>query len=88
MAPSTRAWRCWLPSMPDLPAIVAAPSAGRARRLCALSCFDAGWIPRPSPHLIRCRRSPDHDLHPLLLNGPPGHCWDPAFLSRSYPDHS
>jgi len=75
MSPYTkdlRAYRCWLPTHLDLGcAFTLATSAGKARYRIARSAFDAGYLPRPSPHLVLCRRCPEHDRNPALREG---HC--------------
>lgn len=67
-----RAFRCWLAADPDLgDAFTLAISADKARYQLARSAFDASYLPRPSPHLVRCRRCPEHDRNPALREG---HC--------------
>ena len=65
-----RAYRCWLPSQESLgSSYTLAINADRARYTTALAAADAGWLPRPSPHLVRCRRCPEHDWNPALKEG-------------------
>jgi len=67
-----RAYRCWLADHPDLGcAFTLAINADKARYSTARSAFDAGYITRPSPHFVRCRRCPEHDPNPALREG---HC--------------
>ena len=71
--PINRAFRCWLLDQPDLgEAIVFAANSDRARYTCALTAAKSGFIPRANPSLVGCRRSPEHDRHPLAK---PGHCF-------------
>jgi hypothetical protein len=65
-----RAYRCWLPGQEDLGySYTLAINADRARYATALSAADAGFLPRDSPHLTRCRRCPEHDWNPALDEG-------------------
>jgi len=65
-----RAYRCWVPGQEDLGfAYTLAVNADRARYTVALSAADVGFLPRPSPHLVRCRRCPEHDWNPALDEG-------------------
>ena len=64
------AYRCWLPNQTELgSAWTLAKSAGKARYAVARSAADAGYISRPSPHFVRCRRDPEHDQNPALEEG-------------------
>ena len=58
-----RAFECELIGQEDLGCSYAlASNAGRAKYVTALSAHDAGYLNRPNPSLVRCRRSPQHDL--------------------------
>lgn len=58
-----RAFECELIGQEDLGcSYVLASSRDRARYATALSAHDAGYLSRPNPALVRCRRSPQHDL--------------------------
>jgi hypothetical protein len=62
-----RAYRCWLPGQEDLGyCYTLAINADRARYTTALGAADVGFLPRASPHLVRCRRAPEHDRNPAL----------------------
>ena len=65
-----RAYRCWIAGNEDLGfAYTLADNADKARYAIALSAADAGYLPKPSPHLTRCRRCPEHDWNPALDEG-------------------
>ena len=65
-----RVYQCWLVIQEDLGSCYTlAMNADRARYTTALSAFEAGYLNRPSPHMVRCRRCPEHDLNPSLEEG-------------------
>jgi hypothetical protein len=65
-----RAFRCWLPGQTDLGhAYTLASSADQARVFVARSPADVGFLSKASPHLVRCRRAPEHDRNPALNEG-------------------
>jgi len=65
-----RAFCCWLPDQADLGhAYTLTSSADQARVCVARSVADVGFLPRASPHLVRCRRVPEHDRNPALKEG-------------------
>ena len=58
-----RAFECELIGQEDLGcSYVLASNRDSARYATALSAHDAGYLSRPNPALVRCRRSPQHDL--------------------------
>lgn len=64
------AYRCWIPGQADLgDGFTLATSASSARYLVALAAHEAGYLPKPSPTLVRCRRCPEHDRNPSLEKG-------------------
>jgi hypothetical protein len=65
-----RAYCCWLPGQEHLGyCYTLAINADRARYTTAQGAADAGYLPRPSPHMVRCRRCPEHDWNPALDEG-------------------
>lgn len=65
-----KAYQCWLVAQEDLGSCYTlAMNADQARYTTALSAFDAGYLHRPSPHMVRCRRCPEHDKNPALREG-------------------
>jgi len=68
--PDLRAFCCWLPGQTDPGrAYTLASSADQARVFVARSAADVDFLPRASPHLVRCRRAPEHDRNPALEEG-------------------
>ena len=58
-----RVFECELIGQEDLGCCyVLSRGRDRAKYVTALSAHDAGYLSRPNPALVRCRRSPQHDL--------------------------
>lgn len=57
-----KAYECELIGQEDLgKSYVLSVNRDKARYVTALSAHDAGYLRRPSPVGVRCRRAPEHD---------------------------
>lgn len=57
-----KCYECKLVGQEDLgAAYVYTATRDKAKSACACSAFDAGYLRKPSPHLVRCIRAPHLD---------------------------
>lgn len=77
-----KAYECELIGQEDLgKSYVFSLSRDKARYVTALSAHDAGYLRRPSPVAVRCRRAPDYD--DALRNSKEDHPYSIDYINQS-----